>query len=367
VIHSRQPSFAPAEFAVQPLAEVASVVRASVQVSATRRKEGLAALAILDAPRRHYSMEEAYAYCRRLLRARQESGLVMLQLLPEPQHPGVLAVHAFARAAADFAEAPAYEGKRHFALDQWEHELFRTFHGEADHPTFVALRDTVERFALPITPFTELLSGFRLDLRPAPYATFEELRTYCRHRSETLGQIVLRLFGYSEPSLLNYAADLCTALQLVAFLQDLGHDLGRGRVYIPVEDLHHFGISDGELALAVRQGGQRSAASSRAFRDLLRFQSARARALFERGRPLLDAVGDDLSLELGLTYHAAQALLDKIDAHGEAVLDRAHRLVLGRGDRARVVAQTLGPRWRSLSQFSRCARWIYQREEEISA
>lgn len=66
-------------------------------------------------------------------------------------------------------------------------ELFRTFHGEADHPVFAVLRDTVERCDLPITPFTDLLTGFRMDLSPATFSTFEELRTYTRHAAEPPG------------------------------------------------------------------------------------------------------------------------------------------------------------------------------------
>ncbi len=296
-------------------------------------------LPILDEPRRDYSLAEAYAYCKRLFRDRDENHTVSSRFLPESMHRHVMAVYAFACAADDFADEPDYEGKRHFALETWEHELFRTFHGEADHPIFVALRDTVERCELPITPFSEILTGLRLDLRPAPYPTFEELRTYCRHRSEPLGQLLLSLFGYREPALLRYSAELCTALQLVSFLQDLGPDLLRGRIYIPVEDLRHFGISDEQL-LALRHAGRYEHPSTRAFCDLLRFQCTRARALFERGRPLLDLVGEDLRLELKLTYHSGQAMLGRIEALGGAVL-RA-RPTLGHGDRARVAARAFG-------------------------
>jgi squalene synthase HpnC len=256
--------------------------------------------------------------------------------------PHVLAIYAFSRVADDFADEPAYAGKRHFALDQWEHELFRTFHGEADHPIFVALRSTVESYDLPITPFAALLTGFRMDLLAAPYATFDELRTYCRYSSEPMGQIILRLFGYRDPALQSYANDFCTALQLATFLQDLGSDLDRGRIYVPGEDLRHFGITSEHLE-TLRHGGRHLARLPRGWRDLLRFQSARARALMERGRPLLDQVGADLGLELELTYHSGQAMLDKIDSQGEELL--RSRPTLGRADRAKVLAKAVGKRW----------------------
>lgn len=306
------------------------------------RGSPLAGLPVLDEPRRSYSRAEAHAYCERLARTRYENVPVASRFVPEPVRPHVLSIYAFVRAADDFADEPEYQGKRQIALDEWESALFRTFHGEADHPIFIALQETVERCDLPITPFTELLTAFRMDINPVPMATFEELRTYCRHAAEPLGQLMLLVFGYREPALLGFAADLCTGLQLASFLQDLGRDLPRGRLHLPLEDLRHFGI----LPAGVRTAPASAhllGASSKAWRDLLRFQVARARALLERGRPLLDQVGPDLAIELELTYCSGQAILDKIEALGDEVL--RGRPTLGRAERARVLGRALGRRW----------------------
>ena len=363
MIHSRQQFFAPSELAVPPApVAVKSQLDASFIAALSRPQHAPTAakaaprLPILDEPRGDYSVDEAYAYCRALLRSRQETVPVASRMLPEAMRPHVLSVYAFARAADDFADEPAYEGKRHFALDQWEHELFRTFHGEADHPIFIALRDTIERRELPITPFTELLTGFRLDLHPAPYSTFEALRTYCRHRSETLGQIMLLVFGYREPALLRYAADLCTGLQLISFLQDLGRDLARRRIYIPLEDLRHFGISDEELTSL--HGENPTGKASPAWRDLVHFESMRARSMLLRGRPLLDAISEDLGLELKLTYQSGMAMLDKIDTVGENLVQVAERPILGKADRARVIARAFGANLPNLEQLASFSRWI---------
>lgn len=318
-------------------------IHATPSVSPLRhRLPPLAGLPVLDEPRRSYSRAEAFAYCERLARTRYENVPVASRFVPEPVRPHVLSIYAFARAADDFADEPQYQGKRQTALDEWESALFRTFHGEADHPIFVALRETIERCDLPITPFTELLTAFRMDINPVPMATFEELRTYCRHAAEPLGQLMLLVFGYRDPALLNFAAELCTGLQLASFLQDLGRDLPRGRLHLPLEDLRHFGI----LPAGVRTAPASAhllGASSKAWRDLLRFQVARARALLERGRPLLDQVGPDLAIELELTYCSGQAILDKIETLGDEVL--RGRPTLGRAERARVLGRALGRRW----------------------
>jgi squalene synthase HpnC len=307
-----------------------------------RRLPGRPSIAILDEPRRAYTAAEAYAYCERMARTRYENVPVASRFVPDAVRPHVLAIYAFARAADDFADEPEYTGKRQTALDEWESELFRTFHGEADHPIFVALRHTVEHCELPITPFTDLLTAFRMDISPVPPVSFEELRTYCRHAAEPLGQLMLLVFGYRNPSLFGFAGDLCTGLQLASFLQDLGRDLPRGRLHLPLEDLRHFGILP-EGVRTAPASAHLLGASSKAWRDLLRFQVARARTLLLRGRPLVDEVGPDLAIELELTYCSGQAILDKIEALGDELL--RGRPTLGRADRARVLGKALGRRW----------------------
>jgi len=306
------------------------------------------ALPVLDAQRREYSVSEAHAYCERLLRARSDCFDLPLATarLPRSVQPHILAIYAFVRAADDFADEPTYAGQRQFALQQWEHELFRTFHGEANHPIFVALRDTIERFDLPVTPFSDLLSAFRMELSPPHFATFDALRVYCRHRSEPLGQLVLRLFGYGDVQRQRYAADMALSFQLTTFLQDVSLDLQRGRLYIPQEDLEHFALKREALQAlqSAREGSPstRDAATVRSFRELLRFQTARARSFYERGRPLLGRIENDLGIELSLTFQSGLALLDKIDALGEGLLRT--RPTLGKAERARVAARALGTR-----------------------
>lgn len=311
-------------------------------------------LPVLDVEPRHYSLREAQAYCERLLRARSDSyDLPLAQSrLPRAVQPHLFSIYAFERAADDFADEAPYAGQRHFALERWEHELFRTFHGEASHPIFVALRDTIERFDLPITPFSELLAAFRMELSPPSFPTFDALRVYCRHRSEPLGQLVLRLFGHCDALRLRYAQDMAVAFQLTTFLQDLALDLDRGRLYLPGEDLAHFAVTGGPSAdplSALRSARSGSAPTvARAFCDLVRFQTARTRSFYERGRPLLGLLDNDLGIELSLTFHSGLALLDKIDALGDELLRTRPRL--GKTEVARVAARALSNRMPRLLQ-----------------
>jgi phytoene/squalene synthetase len=203
---------------------------------------------------------------------------------------------------------------------------------------FVALADTVDRFALPITEFTELLSGFRTDLERRRYATMDELRSYTRQAAEPVGRLLLYIGGYRAPELHAYSEDLASALALARLLQDVGADWARGRVYLPAEDLRHFGVTEADIA------ARRVTPTVGA---LVRYEVARIRALFERGRPLVDRVGADLAVELALMWHGGARILDKIEAAGARLL--IDPPVLTNADKALALGRALAWRGETLS------------------
>jgi squalene synthase HpnC len=287
-----------------------------------------------------------YRYCEALCRARHHNYPVGSMFTRSALRKHVFALFAFARVADDFADEGAYEGRRARELDRWEEQLHTAYRGHAEHPVFVALADTVDKFALPITEFTELLSGFRTDLERRRYATFDELRSYTRQAAEPVGRLLLYIGGYRAPELHAYADDLSTALAVARLVQDVPADWQRGRVYIPAEDLRHFGVTEADIA------SRRVSAHVGA---LVRYEVARTRALFERARPLVDIVGADLAVELALMWHGGMRILDKIAAMGPRLF--AERPRLGAADKALVLAravawrgETLPPRTLHLAQ-----------------
>src|SRR6478609_5028874 len=125
-----------------------------------------------------YTLEAAFAYCERMARGHYENFPVASRFVPERLRPYVWAVYAFARSADDFADESRYAGRRAEALNYWDEQLHRCFHGEAEHPVFLALRETVDRRNIPIQPLQALLTAFNMDLSVSRYATFSELQTY---------------------------------------------------------------------------------------------------------------------------------------------------------------------------------------------
>ncbi len=287
----------------------------------------------LDPPAGPWPTSRAYQYCEEFARAHHESFPVASRFVPAEMRPHVIALYAFARAADDFADEPEYEGSRIEALEVWQEELHRCFHGEAVHPVFIALQDTIEKRNLPLPPFEDLLGAFRTDMQVKRYATFAALRGYTARSAEPVGRLLLALFGYRQAELVRFADEISTALQLTNFWQDVASDAVRDHIYVPAEDLHFFGVSEAEI---------KALKPTKAIRELLRFEVARTRALFERGRPLLGKLETNLKFELALIWLLGMAILDKID---DAEFDVfGHRPTIGTRDKAKILAKA-AKRW----------------------
>jgi squalene synthase HpnC len=228
---------------------------------------------------------------------------VVAQVPPEVR-PHLLAVYAFARVADDFADEPEHESHRREALDAWQEQLYRCFHGEAEHPIFVALREAVDRCGLALPPFEALLTGLRTDIEIRRYDLFDRLLQFTAQCAQPVGRIILGVFGYHDPKLVNHADAFSTALQLTSFWRDVGADALRDHLYIPADDLHFFGVSEADV-MARRSTPQ--------MRDLMRFEVARTHAFFQRGRPLLARLGDDLRPQVSFLWDAGVHILERIE------------------------------------------------------
>jgi squalene synthase HpnC len=281
-----------------------------------------------------FTVEAAFAYCERMARGHYENYPVASRFVPQKLRPYVWAIYAFARSADDFADEAQFAGRRADALSFWEEQLERCFHGEAEHPVFIALREAIEKCDLPIAPLRDLLTAFTMDLSVNRYPTYAQLERYFQYSAHPVGRLVLYIFDYRDPSLHCFSDDVCAALQLTNFLQDVGVDLAKDRIYLPQEDLKHFGVT--EAMLFARQ-------VTPELRDLYRFEVARARALFERGRPIIDRVGPELGFELAMIWQGGNTILDKLEAVGYDVFHR--RPTLNAADKARMVARAATQRW----------------------
>jgi squalene synthase HpnC len=278
-------------------------------------------------------LDDCYAYCEQIARAHHENFPVASAFLPQNLRKHVLALYAFIRVADDIADEPEFEGKRAEMLDDWEDQLERAWHGDAQHPVLVALADTQQRRDLPITPLMDLLSAFRMDLIVRRYATFGDLRAYLDLAAAPIGKAMLYLFGVRDPDQHAAATALASALAMTNFWQDIAADLARDRLYLPLEDLRHFGVREEDLA---------QHADSAELAALVRFQCARTRAELARARPLVDRVPSHLGVEVALMWHGGRIALDKVEAHADDVFGPP--VHLSTFDKARALAHALRER-----------------------
>ncbi len=250
-----------------------------------------------------YSLKEAYAYCRQITKNHYENFPVASLAIPRKLRPHVSAVYAFARLADDFADEKEFEGHRMAKLTEWNEELNQASKGEATHPVFVALQNTIQQFQIPLSLFDNLLTAFKMDCVVKRYENFSQLLQYCRYSANPVGRIILHLFGYPAPKFLEYSDYICTALQLANFWQDIAVDWEKDRVYIPQEDLVRFGYSEDDLSKKVLNEN---------FKRLILFEIERTKELFEKGKNLCSKIPGRLGFELRLTWLGGMTILEKI-------------------------------------------------------
>jgi len=252
------------------------------------------------------TLTAAYRHCWQIATSHYENFTLGSWLLPRRPRRHIAAIYAFARAADDIADEGNVEPTLRLArLQQWEHLLEECYRGRARDPIFVALHDTVQQFDIPIDPFRKLLQAFRSDVEFQPFATFAALRDYCRCSADPVGHLILYLFGYRDSRRQQLADHICSGLQLANFWQDLAIDATRGRIYVPQEDLAHFGCSADELMRGVR---------TTATRALMAFQVDRARTLLTDGLELAALVDKRLACEVSLFASGGLEILRAIEA-----------------------------------------------------
>jgi len=264
-------------------------------------------------PERAPSLEDAQAYCERLARSHYENFSVATWFLPGKLKQHFYNVYAYCRISDDLGDEVGDPWQSLQLLDQWETELNACYGGAPRHPVFVALAETVRRFAIPKHEFSDLLIAFRQDQTVTRFPTFNDVLGYCRYSANPVGHLVLYLCGYSDSERQQLSDFTCTALQLANFWQDVAVDYAKGRIYLPLEDLRRYGVSEEQIA-------QRRATPQ--FTELMKFEVQRAREWFDRGRPLVKKVNRELAIDLELFSRGGQEILNAVERQGFDVLSR---------------------------------------------
>ncbi|HKT11068.1 MAG TPA: squalene synthase HpnC [Terriglobia bacterium] len=271
-------------------------------------------------------LEAAYAACRRMARRHYENFPVASLLVPRDKRDALAAIYAFSRSADDFADEPGVEGRLEKLAD-WRRRLYECVEREADHPTFLALGDSITKHRLSVTNLDNLLRAFELDVIKSRHQNFDSLLQYSSCSANPVGRLMLELFDHRDPELFALSDNICTALQLTNFWQDVRIDLERDRVYLPLDDLEQFDLS---VDILKRWKMEKSLPSGpemeEHWRGLMGLEARRTWELFENGRPLPERVVPHLRRNLRLTWLTGTSILSRIEAVGYDVFERRPKL-----------------------------------------
>jgi squalene synthase HpnC len=238
--------------------------------------------------------------------AHYENFPVASLLLPSRWRPPIALIYRFAREADDFAdEGDAPAPVRLAQLERFRDQLRRIERGQdPDIPWFLELAAAIRRHDLPVGAFADLLSAFAQDVTKVRYADASEVLDYCRRSANPVGRLLLKLFQQSSDQNIRWSDDICSALQLVNFWQDVAIDFAKNRVYLPQDEMRRHGVT--ELHIVERRCDD-------AWRGLIHFQIERARGMLQSGAPLGRALPGRIGLEIRATIQGGLRILEKLE------------------------------------------------------
>jgi len=240
-------------------------------------------------------------------------------LLPAHLRRPIELIYRFARSADDFADEGDLPGAQRLTLlAAYHEELRRIESGEpVRQPLFAELAPLLREHQLPLPLFHDLLSAFEQDVTKKRYADFDEVTDYCQRSANPVGRLLLHLFGQADAQSCAQSDCICSALQLINFLQDIAIDYRKGRVYLPQDEMHDFGIT--EMQIANHDTGGR-------WQPFMQFQIERCREMLRAGAPLGRTLKGRTGFEIRMTVAGGARILDKLAAANGDMFN--HRPVL---------------------------------------
>ncbi len=229
---------------------------------------------------------------------------VLSFLVPKHLRKHVAIVYQFARMADDIADEGKFSDIERLAqLSQFESQLNKVTSQQSEDQFWSALHNSILVKNLEIQNFSNLLIAFKQDITKDRYSNFDELQNYCKNSADPVGRIILELNGIIDDKAILYSDRICTALQLTNFLQDVGIDYTKGRIYLPLNDLNEYGVEENLFHLKENSSN---------FIKLMKFQVERVQSFFDEGEKLLPFLPFRLRQQIKWTINGGRGILKKI-------------------------------------------------------
>ena len=274
-------------------------------------------------------LQAAYQECRQITRREARNFYYAFVLLPSERRRAIYVAYAFCRYCDDAVDSESSIDEKLRRLADLRRLLERCYEGEADEPVFVGLSQVAREYAIPREYFEDVLSGMEADLVKTRYQDFDELRQYCYQVASAVGLICIHIFGFKDERAMAHAIDLGLAMQLTNISRDVKEDLEFGRIYLPQDELARFGCTEEDL---------RAGRANDAFRELMRFQTQRARTYFQSGFQLLPYLSPRSRACAAVLGRIYSRLLDRIEVAGYDVFSQ--RVSLSTSEKLGVMARS---------------------------
>jgi len=243
------------------------------------------------------------------------------------------ALYAFMRVADDLSDEPGPVDHKRASLAEYRRQFQACLSGEFERQLHAALHHTMNTYRIPREYPLAVLDGVEMDLTTSQYGTFEELYGYCYRVASAVGLCCIHIWGFQDPQALLLAEKAGIAFQLTNILRDLGEDAGRGRVYLPNEDLQRFGYDEALLSKGIR---------NQSFRALMEFEAQRARQFYDESASLAELLPPPGKAVFQVMFRTYRGLLDKIVARDFDVFSQ--RVRLSRWRKMQLVLQAIPTR-----------------------
>jgi len=252
-------------------------------------------------------LDEARFYCRELTKNHYENFSVASRLVPSEMRQHLANIYSFCRWADDLSDEIDSSEESLALLNWWRDALHLCYQDKCSHPVFVALKETIHQFQIPIGPFEKLINAFKTDQIKTRYESDAEVLEYCSGSADPVGRILLYLAGKHTDETVAFSDSICSGLQIANFCQDIRRDAGRDRIYLPKTYWESHGLNE----MSILTGTQPNE-----LRNALREWSARARTMLETGLPLVRLVPLWLARDLQLFIRGGLCLLDELARSG---------------------------------------------------
>ncbi len=261
-----------------------------------------------------YNLEHAYQDAINFTKSHYENFPVISYLIKKELRKHTAIIYQFARQADDIADEGNFQPEQRLKLlNEYENSLINCLNGKAENGFWFALNNTIKEKHLSKENFLDLLKAFKQDVTKKKYENYNELLDYCKKSANPVGRIILELHGIKDKNAFKFSDDICTALQLTNFYQDVSIDFQKDRIYIPKEEMQQYKVE--EHFFEIKENNSK-------FQALIKFEVERVEKLFINGRNLLRYLPFMLKIQILLTIKGGEVILEKIKKNNYDVLNK---------------------------------------------